>query len=243
MRFFTSVSACALIAMTASCGAGIDLSIRPDRSATIALSVEVPVALDAKIRQFAGGASGSTSGQSIPLFDAKAIEASLRSRNLIVKESSSPSTRSYRGVFTTSNLASLLAGDARLSEAIRYERGAGWASLRVHVDKGNAAAVADLFPGLDPDLIESLQPPALYDNPVTVEEYRSMLAGLLGRTAAASLDDLSLVLTVSLPGAIIESSGTAAVRAGKQPGASVEIRALDAMVLSKPIEFYLKWAE
>jgi hypothetical protein len=239
MRVFASVSVFALIAMAASCGAGIDVSIRPDRSATIALSVEVPVALDAKIRQFAGG----TSGQSIPLFDAKAIEASARGKGLAVKESSSPSTRSYRGVFTTSSLTALLAGDARLSEAIRYERGAGWASLRVRIDKGNASAVADLFPGLDPDLLESLQPPALFDNPVTVEEYRSMLAGLLGRTAAASLDDLSLVLTVSLPGAVIESSGPAVVRAGKHPGASIEIRALDAMVLSRPVEFYLKWAE
>lgn len=243
MRVFTSAIVCALVAMAASCGAGIDLSIRPDRSAIITLSVEVPAALDARIRQFAGSASGSPSGKSIPLFDAKAIEASARGRGLAVKESSAPSTRSYRGVFAASDVTVLLAGDARLAEAVRYERGTGWASLRVRIDRGNAAAVADLFPGLDPDLLESLQPPALYDNPVSVEEYRSMLAGLLGRTAASSLDDLSVGLSVSLPGAVIESSGTAAVRSGKQPGASIELRALDAMVLSSPIEFYLKWSE
>lgn len=243
MRIMVPALSCALIVLASSCGAGIDISIRPDRSALITLSAEVPAALETRIRQFAGSGSGSISGQPSQLFDAKAIEASARGKGLAVKESSTPSARTYRGVFATSNLAVLLAGDPLLAEAIRYERGAGWASLRVRIDRGNAAAVSELFPGMDPDLLESLQPPALYDNPVTVAEYRSMLAGLLGRTAAASLDDLTVGLAVSLPGAVIESSGSMAVRSGKQPGVAIEVRALDAMVLAVPIEFYLKWSE
>jgi hypothetical protein len=240
MRFLVPALVCSSIVLAASCGAGIDLSIRPDRSALITLTVEVPAALDAKIRQFAGSGPAAAAD---PLFDAKAIEASAKGRGLAVKESATPSARSYRGVFSTPNLAALLAGDARLAEAVRYERGPGWASLRVRMDRGNAAAVAELFPGLDPDLLESLQPPALFDNPVTVAEYRSMLAGLLGRTAAASLDDLTVGLAVSLPGAVIESSGSMAVRSGERPGASIVVRALDAMVLASPVEFYLKWSE
>ncbi len=243
MRVIFSALACALIVMAASCGASVDLAIRPDRSALIALAVEVPVVLDARIRQFADSGTSSTSGQVLPLFDARAIEASARGRGLAVKESLSPSVRSYRGVFSASNLATLLAGDARLAEAMKYERGPGWASLRVRIDRGNATGVAALFPGLDPDLLESLQPPALYDNPVTVAEYRSMLAGLLGKTAAAALDELLVSLSVSLPGPVVDSSGSVTLRTGKLPGATISVRALDAMVLAAPVEFYLKWTE
>jgi hypothetical protein len=242
MRVLGPVSLLLFVTMATSCGAVVDLSIRPDRSATVVLVVDVPPALDARIRQFAASGSSQPAGKTVPLFDAGAIEASARAKGLVVRESSSPSSHAYRGVYAVADIAALLAADPRLAGALRYERGAGWASLRVRVDKGNAAVVAGMFPGLDPDLLESLQPPALYDNPVTVAEYRTMLSGLLGKAAVASLDDLSVMFTVTVPGAIIESSGGIAAKVGGT-AVTVDMRALDAMVLDVPISFYLKWKE
>ncbi len=231
-----------LAAMLAgSCGATANMAVRSDESATLSLSVEVPAAVEAKIRQFAasGGASG---GSPAPMFDAAAVASSVSSRGVSVRSSASPSARAYRGAFDIADLGRLIASDDELGAVLDYARGPGWASLRFRADRGNAAAVARLFPGIDEELLEALQPPALYDNPVSRDEYRSMLAGLLGKAAATAIDGLSFSLTVSFPGAVLETGGAAVVGPSGR-SASLAIPALDAMVLERPFEFYVKWAE
>jgi hypothetical protein len=176
------------------------------------------------------------------MFDAAAVASSVSARSVAVRSSTSPSARAYRGSFDVADLGSLLAADAELAAVLRYARGPGWASLRFRADRDNAAALSRLFPGLDGDLLEALQPPAIYDNPVSRDEYRSMLAGLLGKAAASAIDGLSFSLTVSFPGAVIETGGEAVVGSSGR-SASLSIPALDAMVLERPFEFYVKWTE
>ena len=153
-----------------SCGAAADLAVRADRSALLSMRVDVPAAVEARIRQFAssGTAAAGRTASAAPLFNAEAVAASVRARGITVVESAASGPRSYRGVFRVADLDALLAGDRKLAEALEYRHGAGWASLRLSLRRGNAAAIAGLFPGMDPDLLEALQPPALYDNPVTV---------------------------------------------------------------------------
>ena len=69
-----------------------------------------------------------------------------------------------------------------------------------------------------------------------------MLAGLLGKTAAGSLDGLVFKLVLDLPGAVTESVAGALVDpSGRR--VTLVIPALDAMVLEKPVDFRVKWKE
>jgi len=224
--------------LLASCGASASLALRSDASASLSLSLEVPVAVDAKIRQFAEAGGAGRPGA--PLFDAASIAASLAARCALVGESVTPNPRSYRGSFSVPDLRRLLASDPELSKAIRYEQGEGWAALELVIDRGNAQAVVRLFPGIDEALLESLQPPALYDNPVNALEYRTMLVGLLGRTAVAAIDTLAFDLAIALPGPILEAKGAVEARAGERV-ARLRIPALAAMVLEEPVSMSLRW--
>jgi len=236
-RVVIAVSVFALLAFSVfSCGVGADVAFQADRSASLALSVEVPQAVSAKLRQFATPATPQA------MFDAAGIAASVAARGISVRESVSPDQRSWRGVFNIVDLEKLLASDRDLASVLSFNRGPGWASIRMRVDRSNAPAIARLFPGIDAQLLEALQPPALFDNPASAPEYRMMLSGLLGKSAAAALDDASFALTASFPGTIMESSGSLKLDAGTKT-ASLAIPAIEAMVLEQPVVFYVQWKE
>lgn len=233
-------AAFALVALTAvSCGATVDLAIGAGGSAAIGLGVEVPPAVESRIRRFSASAGAAASA---PLFDASAVSRAVAARGATVDSSRTPTTGSYRGSYRTGDLAGLIAGSEGLGAAIDYSRSPGRASLEFRLGRDTAPALVSLFPGVDADLLESLQPPALYDNPVSVAEYRSMLAGLLGATAAAAIDGRSLELRVSLPGPVLGLSGAAKALPGGR-SVSVSVPALDAMVLAEPVAFRVEWAE
>jgi hypothetical protein len=232
-----SSSLSALLAFVASsCSTGVDMTVRSDHSASVALSVEVPPAIETKLRQF------STSASPQAMFDAAAIASSVADRGIAVRESSSPDSRSWRGAFNIIDLEKLLASDRDLASVLSFSRGPGWASVQLRIDRANAPAIVRLFPGLDVQLLEALQPPALYDNPVNAAEYRTMLSGLLGKAAVAALDNASFVLTSSFPGAIMESSGGLKVDAARKT-ASLAIPAIEVMVLEQPVVFSIRWKE
>ncbi len=228
--------------LLSSCGAAADIAFRADRSATVSLAVEVPAAVEARIRQFASSAGTGAAGSGVPLFDAAAVSSSVAARGVSVRSSSSPDPRSYRGTFVVADVRRLLGADRDLAAVMEYARSPGRASVRLRVDRGNARAVVALFPGLDAELLESLQPPALYDNPVSAAEYRSMLAGLLGKAAAAGIDGARIVLSASFPGEIVESSPGVIVDASRK-SASLSIPAIEAMVLERPVDFHITWKE
>ena len=230
-----------LIFALSSCGAVAGLAMKADRSATLALSIEVPAAVDTRIRAFAS-TGGAAAASTVPLFDAAAVTGTLVARGMTVRESVVPSPRSYRGAYTIKGLSGILASDPGLAGVFAYSQGDGWASLRIRIHRDNAATLTGLFPGIDRDLLEALQPPALYDNPVTAEEYRSMLSGLLGKTAASAIDGLVFKLNLDLPGTVLESGGGVVIDASGRK-AIFTVSALDAMVLEKPIDFLVKWKE
>lgn len=228
--------------LAGSCGATADLAISADRSAMVSVRADIPAAVETRIRQFAASGAAKADGIAQPLFNAGAVSASMRERGVAVVESAATASRSYRGVFRVADLDGLFARDAQLAGVLQYGHGPGWASLRLSLGRGNAAALARLFPGIDPDLLEALQPPALYDNPVSAAEYRSMLAGLLGTAAVQAIDGMAIALTIRAPGPIIESNGVARPAADRSV-AEFSIRALDALVLEVPAGFFVKWKE
>ncbi|GAB1456038.1 MAG: hypothetical protein RBT62_04275 [Spirochaetia bacterium] len=241
-NIYRSLAALLLAGSFLSCGASVDMRFGTDRSLAISLGLEVPEAVDAKLRQFVASALPGSGSGTAPLFNAEAIAESLRVRGALVRSSTMPTPRSYSGKLDIVDIERLLISEQELGSVLQYTRGPGWASIRVQADRGNASTVLDLFPGLDGDLIEALQPPALYDNPVSPAEYRSMLSGLLGRAATTAMDGMLFVLSASFPGTILEASDGVTLDLSKRV-ARFSIPALDAMVLEKPIVFYIKWIE
>lgn len=218
-----------------SCSSDASLVLRADASATVGIGVEIPQAIEAKLRSLSSVPSGE------PLVSQAAVAGGAARGGLTVLESRNPSPAAYRGSFRAADLAALArTSGLRSSGLLSYERGPGWASLRVKVDRSNAGRLLELFPGVDPELLDALQPPALFDNPVSRDEYRSMLLALLGRSAASSLDAAAMRLSLSLPGPALERSGPLS---GSGASWTLSVPLLDALTLEKPVEFFIKWGE
>jgi len=235
----TALLTSVLISLSFSCSTKAEMTIRKDRGASISLLVSIPPEIEAWMRRTSGLPAGSN------LFDPDSTTTALRNRGLSVLNSRLPDRSSQAISFEAADLAAFIASDSRLKESglLRYESGQGWASLRMTVTSTNASALIDLFPGLDPQLLESLQPPALFYNPVNTAEYRSMLGALMGRTAAGALDSTTLSLNLILPGTIMESSGLTLPGGPSPRSASLTVAVVDALVLEKPIDIYLKWQQ
>ena len=228
-----------LIFLTFSCSTKADLSIGTDRRATINLVVSIPPEIDTWMRRTLGLKPESQ------LFNPINTASALSKRGLKVLKSSISSYSTHVLSFEASDLAAFIASDTLIRDAglISYESGPGWASLQLKITSSNALAMLDFFPGLDPELLEALQPPALFYNPVSTAEYRSMLGALMGRSAAAALDTTALNLKLSLPGSILQASGLTIDGGPDSRTASLSVAVVDAMVLEKPIDIYLKWQQ
>ncbi len=224
-----------LAILSASCSSSAALVLRENGTASLSLDVTIPQAIEAKLRSL------SSSGAEASLIDAKALERGAKRQGLGVLASSNPDPSSYRGNFSLDSLQTFIKssglGD---SGVLEYRRGSGWESLSMRLDGKNASKVTELFPGLDENLLESLQPPALYDNPVSKAEYRSMLLALLGKNNGAAIDDARFTLRIALPGPILEIAGDGVAQEGTH-ALSVRIPLLDAMVLERGISFYVRW--
>ncbi|TFG84924.1 MAG: hypothetical protein E4H20_01790 [Spirochaetales bacterium] len=241
-RVLVPVAFAVAAAALASCSTAADLTLRANRSAVLALSFEIPPAVEAKLRSFSSSARAPAG---MPLFDPASVAAGAKAKGLTVIESTSPRASAYRGSFSVNELDAFVTSSGLAAAGLFVlTRGASWASLDINVTRQNASILANLFPGMDRDLLEALQPPALYDNPVTRAEYRSMLAALLGKTAIEALDAAVFSLSISLPGPILENEGIAIPHAvGSYTSAQFTVAVLDALTLDTPVSFHIKWKE
>jgi shikimate kinase len=93
------------------------------------------------------------------------------------------------------------------------------------------------MPGIDPNLLDALSPPALEEDPVTVEEYKTMLKTVLGEKAMPAMEAAAIKLSITAPGVVIGSGG------GSLSGStlSAKLPIIDLLVLEKPIEVWIRW--
>jgi hypothetical protein len=227
----------AIALLMSSCSGSLSARLRNDGGARISLQAEVPPLLSAKLRSFAkagGGSSGS-------LFDATAIRSSIAARpalSLIDLTHGSPDSLGLEiSVRSLEELAASpdLAGSGLLS----LSKGPGWAECRLTLSRGSAKALGSLLPGIDPQLMQALSPPALEEDPVTEAEYRTMLKSILGSKAMPALESAALSLSFEAPGPVIESGG------GKlmENRLSARIPVIKVLTLEKPIELWLRWKQ
>lgn len=224
--------------LLSSCSGSVSSAIKADGGARITVQAEVPAPLAAKFRKLGAAGASTPTG---PFFDAAAIRKSIAARSsLSLVELVQPSPDSIRIVVAARSLAELAASpDLKDSGLITLSRGADWAECRFRLERGGAKALASLFPGVDPYLMEALSPPALEEDPVTTAEYKTMLKSILGNKAMPAMEAASLTMTVSAPGPVVGSGG------GTLSGStlSAKIPVIQALALEEPIEIWLRWKE
>ena len=113
------------------------------------------------------------------------------------------------------------------------------AEFRFRLEHGGAKALAGLFPGVDPYLMDALSPPAIEEDPVTSSEYRTMLNSVLGAKAMVAMDAATIDISISAPGSVTDSGG------GSLSGSTLtaKIPLVQALTLEKPIELWLRWRQ
>ncbi|MGB4572957.1 MAG: hypothetical protein WBH97_09055 [Rectinemataceae bacterium] len=225
-----------------SCSGAVDVLVRNDSSARVAVRLEVPAVLSQRVRQF--GQIPATA----PLFDSASVRKEFGVRKTIhLIDVAVPDDDSMTSVLWVPDLKAF-ADDKSLAPSGLLGYTAIPASgdapalreLRVRLSRQNAVAAFSLFPGLDGRLVESLSPPALEKDPVSALEYRMNLETvIIGKKSMPAFDACNVEMTFTAPRSIIASGGgTAAGQTFK-----VRIPIFDLLTLEKPVEFWMRWAE
>jgi hypothetical protein len=226
--------------LMAGCSGDVAAALRADGSARVSVQAEIPSLLAAKFRKLEQSSGGDT-GAAAPLFDVDAIKKAAAERPWMrVASLSRPSPESIKAELDVLAMDKLAASkDLAGTGFLTLSKGPGWAEVKIRLDRGSAAAAAKLFPGIDPYLMEALSPPALEEDPVTAAEYRTMLRSVLGEKAMPAMEAAAIAISLTAPGKILESAG------GSIEGGALKARIpiIDALVLEKPIEIRLRWAQ
>jgi hypothetical protein len=232
----------ATLFLLSSCSASVSSTINADGGARISVQAEIPAALSEKFRKLASAGSSSQAAKassSTPFFDAAAIRKSLAARPGIgLVDLTQPSPDSIRVELTARSLEELAASaDLKGSGILAISKGSGWTEFRFHLERGGAKALSTLFPGIDPQLMEALSPPALEDDPVSLEEYKTMLKSVLGAKAMPAMEAAALRLSITAPGSVTASGGGSL----SESTLTATIPIVEALALEKPFDIWLRW--
>ncbi len=226
----------------ASCSGRLDTTIRNDLSARMALRLEVPEALSARIRQL-----GNIPAKA-ELFDTARLKQEFSGRkSIFLVDISAPSPDSLTSVIWVPAIEDFAgdrslvpAGMVALTKIPASGTQPAQRELSISLTRENAAAAFSLFPGIDERLIDSLSPPILEDDPITAAEYRMNLETvIIGKKTMPAFDACALDITITAPRTILMSKGGSAQ--GQVFKAKVPL--FDMLTLENPIAFSLRWAE
>ena len=214
-----------------SCSGRFDARFDAGGGATLDAKVALPSLVGAKLRALSG------LDASTPIFDPKAVSKALLVRKGVSSAAAScPTPDSLSLSAEISDLGALLASPD-LASFIQLDDKAGAKRMTIALSRDHGQDILALLPGIDPGLVEALSPPALGGGDYTKAEYRDALQTILGTKAMPAFDAASIDLSVSLPGAIVSSSG------GRVEGSTwkATIPLLDLLVLEKPIVLTFSW--
>jgi hypothetical protein len=219
-----------------SCSAQASSLIKADGGARISVHAEMPQALTDRFRKLVsiGGSTGPST-----FFDAQSIRKAITKRpGLSVLSIEQPGPNAVNVELSASSLEALAAEqDIKKAGLLSYSKGPGWAELRFRLTQGEASALSTLMPGVDPDILDALSPPALEEDPVTAAEYKTMLKSVLGEKVMPQMEAAALKLSITAPGTVLGSGG------GTLDGStlSAKLAIIDLLVLEKPIELWIRW--
>ncbi len=225
-----------------SCTGRLEASIRNDLSARMALRLEIPEMLAARVRQL-----GSISSKAY-LFDTVRLKEEFSGRtSIFLVDVSTPSTDSLTSVIWVPDIAAFTSDTSLVPEGMISLRrippaGAepGKRELSINLTRENAAKAYSIFPGLDGKLLDSLSPPALDKEPISSADYRMNLETvIIGKKSMPAFDACSLDITITAPKTIASAKG------GSIQGQIFKARLplFDLLTLEKPIVLSLSWVE
>lgn len=225
-----------------SCSGRLDATIRSDSTARMALRLDVPEALSARVRQI-----GDIPAKAA-LFDTARLKEEFAGRkSIFLVDVSAPSLDSLTSVIWIPDMYAFI-GDKTIVPLgmIEYKiipadgNQPAQRELSVTVSKDNALAAYSLFPGIDKRLIDGMSPPALESDPVSAADYRMNLETvIIGKKAMPAFDACALEVTITAPKTILSCSG------GSSNGQvfKAKIPLFDLLTLEKPVRIALRWAE
>jgi hypothetical protein len=222
-----------------ACSAQAFTVVKANGSASISVQASVPEAIAVKFRKLAAGGGSSDSDPAGSFFDAAAIRSSLAKKpgiSVLSLEQRSPYSINLE--LSVRSLDELAASpDLKSAGVIAISRGPDWTECRFRLARGEASALSSLMPGIDPNLLDALSPPALEEDPVTADEYKTMLKTVLGEKAMPAIEAAAIKLSITVPGVVIGSGG------GSLSGStlSAKLPIIDLLVLEKPIELWIRW--
>ncbi len=225
-----------------SCEAKLSGTIRPDASALVEFSAEIPRPVAEKLRKL-GSAGGGAATPASPLFNIESMRAGIAERpELRLVELSRPNPDSVKAIIIVDSLSSLAASPAIAeSGALTYAEGPGWTEIKIRLARGAGNGLAALLPGIDPALLEALSPPALAEEgeETSPEDYRLMLKSVFGTKAMPALEGAAIRLGLTAPNVVLSSGG------GALESRTLEARIpiIDALILEKPIELWIRWKD
>jgi hypothetical protein len=241
-RFIAVIAGAAMIAaaflaasfLFSACSSKLTARLELNGSVRLSLAAEVPAAISAKLRSLAGSPSTTA-----PLFDAAAMRKAAAERpGMRISRLNLPTPDSVDLELTIADLAVFLSTpDLADGELLTLTRGQGWTELRVRLARGQAGTLSSILPGVDPYLIEALAPPALEEEPLSAEEYATVLKSVLGDKAAEAFEAGAMHVKIEAPAAVLGSGG------GQVSGRALDVSMalLDLLVLEEPVEFWLRW--
>jgi hypothetical protein len=223
--------------LLASCSASVSSIIKSDGSARVSIEAEMPAAIAAKLRKLASIGDSSQSRGQLSIFDTEAIRKSLASRpGVEIVELSQPKPDSIHLVLVARDLRDLAESpDSPSPGILAIERGSASTECRFSLKRGKA--LASLLSGIDPGLMDALSPPALEDEPLSLDEYKTMLKSVLGEKAMPAMETAALRLSITAPGKVLASGGGSL--SGSTLTATIPI--IEILVLEKPIDAWLRW--
>ncbi len=229
-----ALSAASVLAFQ-GCSAAHNVVIKGDGSGTMTMHLEVSKLLHDYI---AGLAEVSGAQQSSPgaIFDLDAIRRGFEAQpGITVQDVSTSNTRTLDVTLAFAPLSDVFSARPGLKSAnvVTFTVAEGLATLRFHLDRSNYRQVAAFFPMLASPVLQSLGPQV--DQPVSQDDYLSMVRFSLGDQAPGLVKTSSITVTVRPEGDIVSQTG-GSISGGQ---AVFQIPLLRALLLDAPLDFSL----
>jgi hypothetical protein len=116
-----------------------------------------------------------------------------------------------------------------------YSRRGSRGTFTIHLDRESYAPIRSLIPGSENPLYDALGPQL--EEPYTAEEYREVLAFMIGEEAPGWLDGSALALIVEVPGRVVSQKGGRRIPGGVE----FEVPLLDVLLLREPLVYSVEF--
>jgi hypothetical protein len=216
------------------CSVNQSMVIKGDGSGTAGLHVEISKVLRDYFTNLAEVSGSKNAGKNAGIFDLNVIRKSLESRSgVAVKRLAAPSPDSLELEVSFSSVKDAFAAEkgAKGSAVVAFSRDGDKKTLELHLDKGNYAELAVLFPALSDPVFAGMGPQP--NESVTDDEYLQMIEFSLGEQGPPLLKKSFVTLTVRPEGEILSQSG------GTLSNGSVvfKIPLIRILVLDSPLDY------